>query len=504
MKWFGSLICLIGAVAALAGPDAGTVRPYLQTGTWYPADPVVLTTQLDRMIAGDADHADALIRGMVVPHAGLAYSGPTAGRAYRLLRGQQVDRVIILGVAHRKRMRGACLSTFEFNETPLGRIRVDRAVVTRLSGQPGFELDNNAMVMEHSIENQLPFLQRVLGNRDYEIVPILVGHLDASLQRQLVSAIRPFVTERTVVIASSDLTHYGKNYGFTPFETDVPEQIMKLDMGLVDALMRKDSTALLEYRRKTGITACGIMPMAILCDLMKPLPVTGRLVGYSRSGDRDGNYQLSVSYGAVVFEAEATGDKMNRENKGALEDLTGEEQTVLLKLARETLNRELRGEKMEINPADYPEKLQEPRSVFVTLREEGRLRGCIGNLGDPAPLVQSVRDYAIKAALEDPRFPPVSFEELQKISIEISVMTPLKEIPHYRLIRLGVDGVVIRNGYRGAVYLPQVATETGWSLDTFLTNLCRKAGLPDDAYRLPDTRFQVFQADVFQEKSDKP
>lgn len=504
MKSICTMFWLLMATMSVIGSEIGHTRPFLRTGPWYPADPVVLTTMLDRMMAGPGQNTNRTIRGMVVPHAGLSYSGPTAGRAYRLLKGQPVDRIILLGVAHRKRMSGACLSTFDFNATPLGRIELDRLVINRLARQPGFQVDNDAMIMEHSIENQLPFLQRALEKRDFRLVPILVGHLDESLRTQIVRAIRPLVSDTTLVIASSDLTHYGQNYGFAPFTSDVPGQIKKLDMGLIDILIRRDATGLATYRKETGITACGIMPMSVLCELMRPESVTGRLVAYSLSGDREDDYSLSVSYGAVVFETTEGGSGMNTPETDGPGHLTEKHRTFLLQLARRTLKRKLGGVDMKITPADYPPALQEPRSVFVTLRKKGRLRGCIGNLGDPAPLVESVREYAVKAALEDPRFPPVTREELSDITIEISVMTPLKEIPHYRLIRLGVDGVVIRKGYRGAVYLPQVATETGWSLDTLMTNLCRKAGLPDGAYRSPGAELQVFQAEVFHEGNTGP
>ena len=116
-----------------------------------------------------------------------------------------------------------------------------------------------------------------------------------------------------------------------------------------------------------------------------------------------------------------------------------------------------------------------------------------------APLALSVRDYAINAATRDPRFSPVKPDEVDDLHIEISVMTPMREIPSYKLVRLGTDGVVIRKNGHGAVYLPQVATETGWNLDQFMTSLCRKAGLPGDAYTGPGMTIYVFQAQVFQE-----
>lgn len=180
--------------------------------------------------------------------------------------------------------------------------------------------------------------------------------------------------------------------------------------------------------------------------------------------------------------------------------LTELQKQKLLKIARETLEYYLSGKELPPLPDEDP-VLQERRGVFVTLKKQGELRGCIGYIEGVEPLAMAVRDMAIQSATGDPRFPPVSYKELKDITIEISVLTPLKKVKSHEEIVLGRDGVVIKKGYRKGVFLPQVAEETNWSKEEFLSNLCLyKAGLPPDAWKDKDTEIYIFQAEVFSEK----
>ncbi|MDD3726208.1 MAG: AmmeMemoRadiSam system protein A [Candidatus Ratteibacteria bacterium] len=179
--------------------------------------------------------------------------------------------------------------------------------------------------------------------------------------------------------------------------------------------------------------------------------------------------------------------------------LTEQQKQKLLKIARETLEYYLSGRELPPLPNGDP-VLQERRGVFVTLKKEGELRGCIGYIEGVEPLAMAVRDMAIQSATGDPRFPPVRYEELKDIEIEISVLTPLKRVKSSEEIVLGRDGVIVKKGPRQGVFLPQVADETGWSKEEFLSNLCMyKAGLPPDAWKDNNTEIYIFQADVFSE-----
>ena len=139
----------------------------------------------------------------------------------------------------------------------------------------------------------------------------------------------------------------------------------------------------------------------------------------------------------------------------------------------------------------------------MTLHEKGELRGCIGNMVGQGPLYQTVADMAIEEATGDPRFTHLSSKELDNIDIEISVLTPFKKVSSYKEIKIPGDGVLIRSGGNSGVFLPQVADETGWNREQFLTYLCaHKAGLPPDAWKDPHTEIYIFSAEVFGEKGE--
>ncbi|HPR17725.1 MAG TPA: AmmeMemoRadiSam system protein A [Candidatus Cloacimonadota bacterium] len=180
-----------------------------------------------------------------------------------------------------------------------------------------------------------------------------------------------------------------------------------------------------------------------------------------------------------------------------------EEQVQLLSLARQSIRYYLQNRRLlHIAPPQNPDFLV-PRAVFVTLNMQGNLRGCIGHIAPRMPLYEAVIEMAAGAAFEDSRFRPVHSEkELEQIEIEISVLSPMQRLFDYKKIRLGIDGVWIKKGFRSGVFLPQVASETGWDLATFLENLCvHKAGLPFDAYQNPDTEIYIYQVEKFEEKS---
>ncbi|MCL5408811.1 MAG: AmmeMemoRadiSam system protein A [Candidatus Omnitrophica bacterium] len=172
----------------------------------------------------------------------------------------------------------------------------------------------------------------------------------------------------------------------------------------------------------------------------------------------------------------------------------------LLKIARETLEYYLAGKHLpEIKISDP--LLKEKRGVFVTLHNKGNLCGCIGMIIPEEQLYKTVRNMAIESATADPRFTPVTEDELKYIDIEISVLTVPQKVDSADEIVLGRDGVIVKKGCCQGVFLPQVATETGWSKEEFLSCLCsRKAGLSYDAWKNPETELYIFQAEVFSEK----
>ena len=477
------------------------VRPSAIAGTWYSADRAALEEEIADLLnaVGPQPPIERLPAAFIAPHAGYQWSGRCAAHLYRSLRdgaGKAVRRVILLAPSHHAAIGGASLLPVRGFETPLGEVPVDQEAVGALLGRPPFHTVAEAHAHEHADEIQLPFLQSVLTG-PWRLLDVVIQGTGLEEWEGMACALLPFVDEETLVIASSDFTHYGRRFGFLPFTEDVPDRLRQLDLGAVDASLTGDPAAWSLYRERTGITVCGFEPIGILLSLLqriRGLPgipdMTGRLLDYYRSGDLNGDFTSCVSYASVLFQP-----------AGAVEeagDLTGEDGALLLGLARRTLVSYLRTGRLP----DVPERLETRRGVFVTLRRGGRLRGCIGSLAAEETLPQAVIRHAVQAAIQDPRFPPLSAEEIEDTRIEISVLTEPRMIGGVGEIRLGRDGIVLEAGAHKAVFLPQVAQEQGWDLPTTLNHLAMKAGLAPGAWRDPGTAFRTFRAQVFEEPEE--
>ena len=523
--------CTKDTASSAAGPaaPAGTDRIHHTSlaGSWYPADPEALRRMIEEALeplpAPDPEEAARLI-ALIVPHAGYAYSAGTAAYGYRFLQARRPRRVVLLGPSHRTSFRGVSFGDFNAYETPLGRVRVDPEAARRMGLCPLVAFHESAHLWEHSVDIQIPFLQVLFPDAPPVIVPLLVGRLEEADYPVLAAWLRPLLDDRTVLVVSSDFTHYGPRYGYTPFPHSqrVSDALRSLDEGAFSAILGLSRAAFLAYQARTGITVCGRGPIAELLELLPP-GTQPRQLHYATSVERTGDDRNSVSYAAFAFFREAgwaapashptagTGEKpaMKQDqdratgSRGQGHGLTREEELTLLRLARDTLDAKVRRKRLP-DVADGPyaitPALRQRRGAFVTLKKHQALRGCIGYIQPIAPLVESVQQNTVNAATRDSRFPTVRPDELGDIEIEISALTPPQRVGSYRDIELGKHGIILRKGGAQAVFLPQVATEQGWDLAETLRHLARKAGLPADAWKDPDTEFHVFTAEVFHEK----
>jgi AmmeMemoRadiSam system protein A len=234
-----------------------------------------------------------------------------------------------------------------------------------------------------------------------------------------------------------------------------------------------------------------------------------KVLKYANSGDTYGDKSKVVGYlSAVIYGTEqlatshkplATSDEQRTTKEGGPPMLNETQRKRLLQIARESLTSYVKDGKRKAFSEKDP-VLNEDMGAFVTLHEGGELRGCIGNMVGQGPLYQTVADMAIEAATGDPRFPVLSPSEIDKVDIEVSVLSPLNKVSGPEEIKIPGHGVIVKRGFRSGVYLPQVATETGWSKEQFLTSLCAsKAGLAPDAWKDPATEMFVFSAEVFGE-----
>ncbi|MBR4251513.1 MAG: AmmeMemoRadiSam system protein B [Kiritimatiellae bacterium] len=480
-------------------------------GQWYAADGARLRRELDGYLrAAPAPVHPAM--AAILPHAGFVYSGPTAAAAARALAAWTgLRRVVLLGFTHHVGLpdRISLPSRETAYRSPLGTVPLDRAALDALAASPLFVDVPATRDGENSIELIVPLLQAALADRPWTLVPLTLGQLDAPHLDDAARAIAPLLDGHTAVVASSDFTHYGDRFGYTPFRDDIPARLSALDHGAIAPILAHDAAAFDAYCRDTSATICGQDPIGLLLRLLPPT-ATGRELAYDSSGARTGDYDSCVSYAALAFDAPednasssgGTGDSGTTGAPGSFSPLAPDDKHTLLTLARTVIDEALHGDALaELDDMSLPltPALRERRGAFVTLTIDGELRGCIGEILPRRPLVRVVADHALSAAFEDPRFPPLTAAEWPSVRIEISALTPPRPVDSWHDIQIGRHGMTLSLHGRMAVFLPQVAPEQGWDLETTLTHLSRKAGLPADAWRDPACRFSVFEADVFHE-----
>lgn len=278
------------------------IRPAAVAGSWYPKDPIVLERYIDEMLNAAKPNSKQLsIRALIVPHAGYQYSGATAADGYTALRGLSFQRVLIFGPSHYYAFHGLSIDAVDAYATPLGNVPLDHAVITALRSSQLVNFNSHFSRREHSIEMQLPFLQRVL-TPGWKLLPILIGSLRDEDYAKIAELLIPLMNKNTLLIASSDFTHYGAHFGYQPFPIDdtIAAHLEVLDKGALAPILAKDADAILQYKQKTGITICGISPISILLRLL-PKESIGTLQTYTTSGKLTGDYSHSVSYMSILF-----------------------------------------------------------------------------------------------------------------------------------------------------------------------------------------------------------
>ncbi|HEY3355778.1 MAG TPA: AmmeMemoRadiSam system protein B [Polyangia bacterium] len=501
---------------AAAAPDARprVTRPAAVAGSWYEGEAAALARQVDGLFgrAAAAKEPGRKVVAIVSPHAGYRYSGAGAAAGYKLVAGRRYERVVVLGPSHHVPFQGVAVTGATHYETPLGAVPVDRAACDRLlaAGEP-FRAVPGAERREHSVEMQLPMLQRALGS--FQLVPLVVGEMDAEGYRRAGRAIRALLGDGTLVVASSDFTHRGDGFGYDPFAAlrgapdALREELRALDMGAVDLIRKVDRAGFTAYVDRTGATICGARPIGILLEALAGRAPPTELLSYYTSADVVGSWSSSVSYVDLVFYGDGPYVAPAPASAPAAEapagqGLTQGEKQTLLKLARAALEAAVRSGAAPAKAAaglELTPRLEQTGGAFVTLKVAGELRGCIGTLAAHRPLWEDVIANAQNAALSDPRFSPVRPDELRAIDLEISVLTRPREVPRAEDIVIGRHGMILEKQGRRATFLPQVAPEQGWDRDTTLAHLARKAGLAPDAWR-SGARFWVYEAIVFGEK----
>lgn len=473
-------------------------RQPVVAGQFYPGEASALKTDLQQYFQDCSDEErKGELAAIIAPHAGYKYSGRVAASAYHQIDPQKnYDNIFILAPSHHVRFEGASLYAQGDYLTPLGKVEVNRKLVQKLTGQHKFfKYHGPAHEKEHSLEVQLPFLQHHL-QEDFQIVPIVTGTHDLQVIRQMARALQPYFNGRNLFVVSTDFSHY------PPYDDAV-----EVDAATAEAVGTNSPSELLQVLRanadkdisRLATSMCGWPGMLTLLNMSskESSAIEVRKLLYRNSGDITGDHSRVVGYWAMSMIRK----KHHTKNKHMDFQLSQEEKHTLLKIARQTVNSYVRDNRIpEVDEKELTENLQVHIGAFVTLSMQGELRGCIGRFGAEMPLYEVVRNMAVAACSEDARFPPVKEEELKDIAIEVSVLTPLKEIASPADIELGRDGIYIRKGPHTGTLLPQVAEKTGWSKEEFLGHCARdKAGIGWNGWKDENAELYAYQAIIFKE-----
>ncbi len=493
MKFFAA-ICILVSFFSTTTLYAMEIKKSDLSGSWYPDNKAKLSAMLGSYLdSASPGKIGGDIFAVISPHAGYQFSGPVAAYGFKAVQDRGIKTVIVIGFSHRKHFNGISVYSRGSWRTPLGDVKIDEKLADMLISQSKrLVFEPRLFDDENSVEMQVPFIQYAL--KDVKIVPVAFGTQEYADAEILADALAFSLKDRrdVLVVASTDLSHY-----------HTYEEANSIDNELMVSLNRMKGADFYRDAANGKCELCGLLPVTSILLAAEKLGYNGmKILKYANSGDTYGDKRQVVGYlSAVIYKKEAgSKDEPVREVKKKTAMLSDGQRERLLKIARESLTGYVRDGK-KLNFTEDDPVLRQNMGAFVTLHEGGELRGCIGNMIARGPLYKTVADMAIEAATGDPRFPQLSAGEINKVDIEISVLSPLRRVASYKDVTIPGDGVLIKSGFRSGVFLPQVADETGWNREQFLSYLCsHKAGLPTRAWEDPGTEIYVFTAEVFGEK----
>ena len=485
-----------------------TVRPATQAGRFYEGNPQVLSHEVDSLLARHAnDGTYDNVAALIVPHAGYYFSGNVAASAYMALDStKQYKRIFLLGPSHHEWLDGASVNTeADYYATPLGQVKVDHETAVKLTTDCTDLTDSasntdkilfyepKAHDREHCLEVQLPFLQRFftlhssLSTKEVPpIVPIIISTNDFQKLQQIAETLKPYFTDENLFIVSSDFSHYPSYDDACAVDAKTGKAIESGDVSQFIATIQANARSGI---RNLATSACGELAIVTLMLMMDSQYQVKHLL-YQNSGDID-NYDPTRVVGYHAFAI------LRGEEKTF--SLSDKEKKTLKDIAYNSIKDSLDGKPVAVANSSLfilHSSLKEKCGAFVSLHKQGRLRGCIGHFGEDVPLYEIVAEMARAAAFEDPRFQPVTHDELDDLDIEISILTPMRRIQSLDEFQLHKHGIYIKKGYRSGTFLPQVADEVNWTKEEFVGHCSQdKAGLGWDGWR--DAELYVYEAIVF-------
>jgi hypothetical protein len=481
------------AAVSPAGKGMGDRQPAV-AGMFYPDRAEELRHMLSGFFATAVSRREGQeVIAIISPHAGYVYSGQVAASAFNQLDPDHpYDTIFILGPSHRVGFQGAAVYCAGDFITPLGTVQVNRELGLELTRKSTlFTARTDAHAMEHSVEVQLPFLQHHL-KRPFRIVPIVLGVNSPTLCRQVGEVLKPFLGGNNLMVVSTDFSHY-----------PAYDQAVKVDRAVAEAIIENSADTLVQTMARyeaadidnLATTLCGVSGVLTLMAMTAGRSdLSYHPLHYQNSGDIPmTDKRRVVGYHAIMV------TKEKKEDTAAFA-LSPQDKETLLGLARTTIARYVVDRSLpEVDGDHLSAELNTPCGAFVTLKKRGQLRGCIGRFDASEPLYQVVGQMAVAAATEDYRFRPVVASEVPELTIDISVLTPMRRINSIAEFELGRHGIYIRQGARSGTFLPQVAQDTGWTAEEFLGHCAQdKAGIGWQGWK--EAELYVYEALVFGEQ----
>lgn len=474
-----------------------TIRQPAVAGQFYPDDPIQLSQDIQNYLnSAESKAVPGDVLGMVVPHAGYAFSAPTAAAAFNIVKDEDFDLVVVIAPSHRDPIRGATVYPGDAYETPLGRITVDKEAARLLVNScRDVSFSDQGHRAEHAVEVQVPFVQSLFSRA--KLLPIVVGQYNWTICQDIGRSLAKATGDKKVLfIASSDLYH-GQSY----------QECKASCKSTLQAVTALDPQKLCDGFQSQDYSACGAGPIVIMqVAAMQKGADAAALLAQTNSGDVTGQRQgYVVGYGSVAVYKKQSSQKSSSKAQPIRSDhieyrpLDRDVQKELIRMARKTIEHYLDQQTIPEFECSC-DVMREKRGVFVTLTKNGQLRGCIGHHESDLPLYKLVPQIAAAAAFQDMRFPPVQAHELKDIKIKVSVyLTNVYKINNLDEFQMGEHGIIMRKGNRGATFLPEVPHEAGWtSVEQEMHHLCQKAGLPLDAWK-NGAEFWVYKTQVFDE-----
>ena len=466
------------------------VRPATQANRFYTGDARELSEEVDSFLALHKDDKKySNIAAVIVPHAGYYYSGNVAASAYMAIDAKkQYKRIFLLGPSHHEWLDGASVNTeANYYATPLGNVKVDHEMAVALTNSDSvFSYRPEAHDREHCLEVQLPFLQRRFAMHNQEmppIVPIIISTNDYDKLKRMAEALKPYFTDENLFVISSDFSHYPSYEDACEVDARTGKAV---ESGDVEEFIATINANARSGKRNLATSACGEFAIITLM-LMLDNEYEVRHLMYQNSGDISGEHDRVVGYHSfAVLRKDSTSFTLSDADKKALKEIAFN--SIRDSLDGKPIAQPIINSKLLI--------LNSKCGAFVSLHKHGHLRGCIGHFGEDYPLHEIVAEMARAAAFEDPRFMPVTHDELNDLDIEISVLTPMRRIQSLDEFELHRHGIYIKKDYRSGTFLPQVADEVNWTKEEFVGHCSQdKAGLGWDGWR--DAELYVYEAIVF-------